>query len=610
MSDSPLLLNHLQQLSRMGLLKAISREAEAEYSFTSTLVYESTRGSLVKQDRRKLHLAIAETIEDIYLERLEEFAPLLADHFHHAGEDRQAMLYYTMAGNLALQRFANAEAARFFSSSLAVARSEFRKGSEAEQAGLWKALGELYQKRGQALWWSGSYTQAVENYREMETLAAGQGDRQMQLICLADLAQLYSTPNPKFDAERGEQLALQAQEIARDLNDFTMEARILWILMANGFFSNRLKKAEVYGKQSLVLARQYKLADQLALTLADLTKYVYTPQMQFDLALAAIDEAKSIWREYLNTPRLADTLLTEAIIYVNLGDFPLATSLVQEGIQIAQSIGSLWHLAYGWMIQGQIHLEQGEYDQASTVLDESYRTSELSGFLPGLTIVNGLQSVLLMRLGALYQAIPYSHYAVKTAESQAPFWLTQALGSQALLYLELGDFKLASEAIDRSHIYNSDHVLGFYNNYIPMAESELSLIHEDYFEAIQAVDEIITLLQVQQARGILPYFLYYKGLALKGSGRLEEAREVLNQARETAASISVRWPWWRSLASLAEISELTGQADEANRYWQSAREILGFIHDHAGTPEMQRQFMDMPAVQQILAKTSPIGSGV
>jgi class 3 adenylate cyclase/tetratricopeptide (TPR) repeat protein len=597
------LAEQLNILIQAGLLAQSETEQEIEYAFTSALIHEAARASLVRADRRQLHQTIANTLEAIYTERLDEFAPLLADHFHHAGSDKKAMQYYAMAGNLALSRYANAEAARFYSNSLAIMRSLFRKSEEPEYLHLVQSLGELYQKRGQALWWSGSYNQALENYSEMEAFARAQGDARLELACLADLAALYSAPNPKFDAERGEQIALEAQQISRQLGDAGTEARLFWILMMNGFFSNQPQKAATYGDQALQLARRHELHGLLALTLADLAKYVYTPMMQFDTALIALDEAKRILNQFENKPRLSDAYLTEAIIYVNLGEFDRALELVSQGIEIARSIGSLWHLAYGWIIQGQVHLERGESDLAFRVLDDSYRTSELSGFVAGLTIVSGMQSVLLTRLGALHQAMPYSYYAVKTAENQAPFWLTQALGSQAILFVELGDLESAEAALARAHLHTREHFLGFFSNYIPMAECELLIKQKNYEGAIAAVDQVIETLYTQNANGIIPYFLYYKGMAFLGLENVDKACDALREACFTAEWITARWPWWRSLIVLAELHVRSGQTEKAQEFRQSARQVIDVICQHAGTAEMLRYFSEIPEIRRLIDST-------
>ena len=591
---------HLQFLTSAGLLSVYHDEPDVEYSFESGLLYESAYSSLVRQDRRNLHLAVGEALEDLYPERQLELAPILAEHFHHAGDDRRALLYFTMAGNLAMQMYANAEAVRHFSSALALAKRLFRRGDEYEVEGPVKTLGDLYRKRGQALWWSGRYNQALDNYREMEKVARDRGDKDMELACLMDLANLYSSPNPQFDSAQGETLALQAQQLARSLNNPEAEARILWVLLMNGFFSNQPKKATEYGEQSIELARKHQLSEQLALTLNDMAKYVYTPQLKFEVALAALSEAKTIWRQLDSKPRISDTLLSEAIVYHNLGQFDHASSLVEEGTQIAKSIGSLWHMAFGWVVQGDIYLELGEYELALRILDDAYRTSEDSGFIAGQTIAFGLLSVLYGRMGALPQALAYGHYAVKTAESAVPFWLPQALGSLALLYINLGDLDQAQAVIDRAHTSHQEHLLGFYSNYIPMAECELFMARQEYSRLLSLTDEILTYPESMNARGILPYFLYYRGMALMGLEQLEDAGSSLNEAYLLAEQHSVRHPLWKSSANLADLSVKLDRPEAAQKYRHAAQEVIDFICAHSGTSELRNKFLEQPDVKSVM----------
>ena len=55
---------------------------ELAYLFKHTLVQETAYASLLRQERRRLHRAVAETLERAYPERLDEFAPMLAAGNH------------------------------------------------------------------------------------------------------------------------------------------------------------------------------------------------------------------------------------------------------------------------------------------------------------------------------------------------------------------------------------------------------------------------------------------------------------------------------------------------------------------------------------------------
>ena len=76
----------------------------------------------------ELHRRIAETLEELHANRIEEFAPLLAYHFY-AAQDPRSLKYDLLAGEKAARLFANVEAATHFSRALEVAK---RVGKESE----------------------------------------------------------------------------------------------------------------------------------------------------------------------------------------------------------------------------------------------------------------------------------------------------------------------------------------------------------------------------------------------------------------------------------------------------------------------------------------------
>jgi tetratricopeptide (TPR) repeat protein len=104
----------LATLEASGLIEIAALQPELEYLFRHALVQEAAYASLLKQDRRSLHLAAAETILALHPERERELAGVLAMHLEQAGELRRAAGYLLIAGDHALERFANKEAVAFF----------------------------------------------------------------------------------------------------------------------------------------------------------------------------------------------------------------------------------------------------------------------------------------------------------------------------------------------------------------------------------------------------------------------------------------------------------------------------------------------------------------
>ena len=130
----------LNALEAGGLIEIAALQPELEYLFRHALVQEAAYSSLLKQDRRTLHRAAAETILALHPGRESELASVVAMHYEQAGDAQQAAEYLVLAGEHALERFANREAFAFFtgatgSAADAQVETRLRAGIGAARAG-------------------------------------------------------------------------------------------------------------------------------------------------------------------------------------------------------------------------------------------------------------------------------------------------------------------------------------------------------------------------------------------------------------------------------------------------------------------------------------------
>ncbi|HKY51003.1 MAG TPA: AAA family ATPase, partial [Candidatus Limnocylindria bacterium] len=110
---------HLGTLEASGLVRIASIEPEIEYVFQHVLGQEAAYGSLLKQERRRLHTAVADALEATYPERAPSLAPILARHLDEAGEAARAIPYLLEAGAAAAAGFAIQEARDAYDRALA-----------------------------------------------------------------------------------------------------------------------------------------------------------------------------------------------------------------------------------------------------------------------------------------------------------------------------------------------------------------------------------------------------------------------------------------------------------------------------------------------------------
>mmetsp|Transcript_28497 Transcript_28497/g.70232 ORF Transcript_28497/g.70232 Transcript_28497/m.70232 type:complete len:2756 (+) Transcript_28497:51-8318(+) len=105
----------IAELCSLGLLERCVGSRYYTHSFKSALVKAVVYERLPFTQRRELHAAVAQWIEGRYKseEERSSFYPVLANHWHRAALDGEAIHYFELCANLALKHYANHEAVGF-----------------------------------------------------------------------------------------------------------------------------------------------------------------------------------------------------------------------------------------------------------------------------------------------------------------------------------------------------------------------------------------------------------------------------------------------------------------------------------------------------------------
>ncbi|MCC7103556.1 MAG: AAA family ATPase, partial [Chloroflexi bacterium] len=163
----------LREAERADLIREVAVYPVREYSFKHLLVQEAAYNTLLVRRRRELHQVVAQAIESLYPERLEEFYDVLTHHWSEAERWEQALLYAEREGDRAAASHANQEALEHYS--LALRAAGAREGP-ADPA--W--LAALHEKRGDVQAVLAESDGAVRSFQESLALwaAAGVADRE------------------------------------------------------------------------------------------------------------------------------------------------------------------------------------------------------------------------------------------------------------------------------------------------------------------------------------------------------------------------------------------------------------------------------------------------
>ncbi len=108
----------LDALEQSGLVQTAPGSEMLHYRFKHALIADAAYHSLTRPDRREAHRRIAQAL-DARVRQNEDAPELLAHHYSEAGETKQAVKWWLVAGKQAAMQCANAEAVEHFNLALA-----------------------------------------------------------------------------------------------------------------------------------------------------------------------------------------------------------------------------------------------------------------------------------------------------------------------------------------------------------------------------------------------------------------------------------------------------------------------------------------------------------
>ncbi|HSF81375.1 MAG TPA: SpoIIE family protein phosphatase [Anaerolineales bacterium] len=541
-------MSTLGTLENAGLVRMAHVEPELEYLFRHTLVQEAAYATLLANDRQRLHLAVGQIVEKLYPDSLEENAARLAHHFNEANQDTQALKYFTLAGQAALNSYANQEAEAYY-------RKALQLPCEKPQCiELFSGLAEARYRQG--------YTQeAIKTWLQGAELALAAGDFER-------VARLYSSAARAAwhggDTPGGLELCQQALALVETAPESQDMARLLHETARAYFFNGLPDQASPLCHQALEMAERLGAVEVLADALAT---FGVLPDQPAEAAIKALERSVELTE--------AHQLLQIAVrAHHNL-------ALVMRGL-LGDNLGARPH-----------YLRAVELARKRGVIREELIS--LGEFI-GMSLTMGDFAEVeraLLEMNKLVAILP-SREATQSDPGMLKAGLLGLRGEWA-------------EAIQAVRVYQakarqSGDLQGVFNTGSFMA---VMLLEQNYFKEEVELDALAQVIQESIEigdRGIGENMGPRTRMSILYSrrGRLEEARLMLEQARQAAGARISIWSqafiasaeaelafaesrWQEAITAcetLVEIQARTGQR------WEWARGLLNLadVHTARGEP--------------------------
>jgi hypothetical protein len=101
-------------------------------------------------------------------------------------------------------------------------------------------------------------------------------------------------------------------------------------------------------------------------------------------------------------------------------------------------------------------------------------------------------------------------------------------------------------------------------------------------------------------RQFVPDLLHLKARALLALERADAAYACLDEARALAEALGSRRSLWPVLAALSRLEAARGNPTAAADLRRQAAEIVAYIAEHAGRPELRAAFLGLPEVRAVV----------
>jgi len=139
MSHERRLEQYLDELESKDLVYEERSIPELEYTFKHALTQEATYQTILEQRQKAFHRQVAEGIEKLYSDRLEEFYEELVHHWERSGVKEKTLEYLVKVGQKASKNYLNETAVEYYTRAIELAKELGISGDR---------LAEIYDYRG------------------------------------------------------------------------------------------------------------------------------------------------------------------------------------------------------------------------------------------------------------------------------------------------------------------------------------------------------------------------------------------------------------------------------------------------------------------------------
>jgi len=268
-------------------------------------------------------------------------------------------------------------------------------------------------------------------------------------------------------------------------------------------------------------------------------------------------------------------------------------------LQITEKIENLWGQSYDRMLMSFVLFESGKLGRGIQLAEQSIQLADQAGLIASSIGLRSELAWMYSYCGALEKGLGIVNQALQVAQTKQPAWKAFPQAAKIRIVLFQGDVQSAGQTAGETLLEPISIPYARYTIFLFLANIELAVSKGDYQQALALADnllkEVFPLTRVD-----IPDVLRWKGKALHGLERLDEAYQVLTEACSLAEASGCNLHLWPALAELADVNSKLGNQKEAKANRAAACRIAEQIAESLQEVGLSESFLNQPRVKELM----------
>jgi len=494
----------LMGLERLDLIRTRTLQPDLEYIFKHALTQEVVYNGLLKKERQNIHEKIGQVMEELFKNRLPEFYEALAYHFKQGHSVIKAVDYLMKAGEKSLNRYAVEESHQYYKEAFDLLSNKANKSKEEKELliDLLIDWAVVHNRRA-------SYGEITDLLKGHESLAISLNDKARLGMFYTHLGHGLGFLVRYKESYRYLHMALELGEETGNENIIGYACGWLpWTCNDLGL----LDESVVMGKRVQAL-NIYKSEPEIFRFSTGGLAVAYYFLGEAGKAKETASVAVDYGQRYHYVPCLAQGYTWLGMGYMSAGDF---ASAIEYGEKAVDAALEPQFVVNAKVIKGWAYLANGQYREASRILQEVNKLAENCGYPFMAEPAKMLSAIVMITEGHIHQGIEALEGLIESNLKSGGRYRYALMNYQlGKVYLQI--VRGGGGKKDFSFLAKN---IGFLIKTIPFAHKKA----EDHFnKAIQTAKEI-------GAKGVLAQAYFDMGRLRQTKGKTDEARQYISDA--------------------------------------------------------------------------------